>query len=350
MPPSPVSIIVPVYRTERVLPACLDSLLAQDFGEVEIIVIDDASPDNAGKVAAEYAGRDRRVRIVTNPANLGPYASRFAGCSAARGKYVAFCDSDDRMPPNAVRALYETAEKKQADMVHGRTRSLAEDRPGARLRVYDPFAVADGNGFARAILRNARGWNVWGKLYRLDAWNRAAEHLPRDKRLFYAEDLLISFALGLQAGTYAETGETVYLYRQPAQPADRYFADPDKARLHVANQLDVLAMLREMAAARPDLPDLPERVEFLSRYLIAAMLRNLQGSEELRAAVAADIAARVGPNRPAAAGGRSGRLPGGILARLRETGPREFVISLHRFLGAAKKRGWRRVLAEIRSL
>lgn len=342
-----ISIIIPVYQTKNSLPASLDSLLAQCFRDMEIIVIDDASPDAAGEIALEYARRDKRIKVVANPSNLGLYASRFVGSAVARGKYIAFCDSDDRMPVGAVEALYETAEAKQADIVHGRARELADHSLGARLRVYDPFSVATGLEFSRAILRNARGWNIWGKLYRLDAWNRATARLPMGKRLFLAEDLLISFALGLESGRYAETGETVYLYRRPE---NNYFADPAQALMRVAELLDVLLMVRDMAVTVPESSGLMDSAVFLVRYIVRAMLRALPESPDLRNAALEEIQARFGNDVFASMTNHRQWHPCAMAARIREYGAREFFIALDRFWGAARQRGWRRVLNEVWSL
>lgn len=343
----PVSIIVPVYQTRRSLPGCLNSLLNQSFTDVEIIVIDDASPDAAGEIASEYAQRYKRLKVIVNPINLGLYASRFVGSSAACGRYIAFCDSDDQMPVGAIEALYKVAEKKQADVVHGRARALTDKGGGAKLRVYDPFTATDGLGFTRAMLQNARGWNIWGKLYRLDAWNRAATHLPTAKRLFLAEDILISFAVGMESKKYAETGETVYLYRQSLQ---NYFSDSAQAHSRVSEQLEVLTIIRDLAATMPNADALAKPMQFFIHYVTSSMVRNLSGFPELQKEAAFATASVFGNAYLSPTAAYRQWHPRVIASRLCEFGMREFTITLHRTFGAVKKRGWRRVLNEIRSL
>ena len=81
-----VSIIVPIYKTERYLAQCVDSWLAQTLTDIEIILVDDGSPDNSGAIADAYSRQDRRVRVIhQNNAGLGP--ARNAGMEAAAGEY-----------------------------------------------------------------------------------------------------------------------------------------------------------------------------------------------------------------------------------------------------------------------
>ena len=93
-----VSIIVPVYRVEPFLRRCVDSILAQTFTDFELILVDDGSPDNSGAICDEYAQKDSRVRVI-HQQNLGAAAARNAGLAQAQGKYIAFCDADDKVSP-----------------------------------------------------------------------------------------------------------------------------------------------------------------------------------------------------------------------------------------------------------
>ncbi len=91
-----VSVIVPVYKTERYLRRCVDSLLKQTFTDYEILLVDDGSPDRSGDICDEYASRDPRVRVF-HKANGGVSSARNAGLEHARGQWIAFVDSDDRV-------------------------------------------------------------------------------------------------------------------------------------------------------------------------------------------------------------------------------------------------------------
>jgi glycosyltransferase involved in cell wall biosynthesis len=93
-----VSVIIPVHGTEQQFPACMDSVLAQHLADIEIICVDDASPDSCGQMMDEYARRDARVRAL-HQKHCGVSVARNAGLAEARGQYVYFLDSDDQVPP-----------------------------------------------------------------------------------------------------------------------------------------------------------------------------------------------------------------------------------------------------------
>lgn len=104
--PSKISIIIPVYKVEKYIERCLDSIINQTFQDFEIIIVNDASPDNSRKIAETYAQSDTRIRIVDNEQNSGAAWSRMIGYSNALGNYITFCDPDDYLPVNALELLY----------------------------------------------------------------------------------------------------------------------------------------------------------------------------------------------------------------------------------------------------
>lgn len=91
-----LSIIVPVYKVEAYLNRCVDSILAQTFTDIEVILVDDGSPDNCGMMCDEYALKDSRIKVIHKP-NGGLSSARNAGIAMAQGKYITFVDSDDEV-------------------------------------------------------------------------------------------------------------------------------------------------------------------------------------------------------------------------------------------------------------
>lgn len=89
-----ISVIVPVYNVENLLPRCIDSILSQSFTDFELLLIDDGSPDNCGKICDEYAEKDSRVRVFHKP-NGGVSSARNLGLDNAQGEWITFIDSDD---------------------------------------------------------------------------------------------------------------------------------------------------------------------------------------------------------------------------------------------------------------
>lgn len=100
--PIMLSVIVPVYNVEKYLRKCVDSILAQDIDDMEVILVDDGSLDNSGAICNEYAEKDARVKAI-HIENGGCSAARNAGLDTTRGKYLAFVDSDDYLLPNTYR-------------------------------------------------------------------------------------------------------------------------------------------------------------------------------------------------------------------------------------------------------
>lgn len=89
-----ISIIVPVYGVEKFLPKCIESLISQTYKDIEIILIDDGSPDGCGAICDDFAAKDNRITVIHQP-NAGVSAARNAGLEIAKGEYIGFCDPDD---------------------------------------------------------------------------------------------------------------------------------------------------------------------------------------------------------------------------------------------------------------
>ena len=110
------SSIVPVYNAERTLNRCIDSVLHQEYKNVELILINDGSTDQSGEICRTYAAEDPRVRLIAK-GNTGVSDSRNRGLEAAGGEYIQFLDSDDWITPDATRLLVGCAQRSQCDLV-----------------------------------------------------------------------------------------------------------------------------------------------------------------------------------------------------------------------------------------
>ena len=111
-----LSVIVPVYRVETYLPKCLDSLVGQTYADLEIILVDDGSPDRSGAICDEYAARDSRI-VVIHQENRGASQARNAGLDRATGEFVAFVDSDDYLDFSMYENLMKAVVEYDADIV-----------------------------------------------------------------------------------------------------------------------------------------------------------------------------------------------------------------------------------------
>lgn len=111
-----VSIIVPIYNVEKYLDRCVQSLIHQTLKNIEIILVDDGSPDNCPAMCDEYAKQDNRIKVV-HKKNAGLGMARNSGIEVATGEFVAFVDSDDYVDTSMFELLYKEALKTQADAV-----------------------------------------------------------------------------------------------------------------------------------------------------------------------------------------------------------------------------------------
>lgn len=107
---SEISIIVPVYKTEKYLHRCIDSILTQTFTDFELILVDDGSPDRSGVICDEYAAKDARVRVI-HKSNGGVSSARNAALKIAEGQYLMFCDSDDYADPQWCSKMYDVIQQ-----------------------------------------------------------------------------------------------------------------------------------------------------------------------------------------------------------------------------------------------
>ena len=128
-----VSVIVPIYRVEKYIEACVESIMNQTYRELQIILVDDASPDRCGEICDRYAAADPII-LVLHQKNGGAAAARNAGLRVATGAYITFVDSDDYLEPDAYEKMVDALEDSGADMVQSGFRNVygnaAQVHPG----------------------------------------------------------------------------------------------------------------------------------------------------------------------------------------------------------------------------
>lgn len=161
-----VTLIVPIYKVEEYLPACLDSILAQTMRDFELILVDDGSPDNCGAICDAYAARDSRVRVI-HQKNAGVSAARNAGLDVARGEYISFIDGDDRIAPGFLECLLEPGTDIAQCGVAAVSENLAEsasfETVTARVMAFQmyrndrlPFVIVCNKLWRRDVLKGLR--------------------------------------------------------------------------------------------------------------------------------------------------------------------------------------------------
>lgn len=204
-----VSVIVPFYNVERYLAECLDSILAQNLPHLEVLLVDDGSPDGSRAIAEDYVRRDDRVTLITRE-NGGLGAARNTGVRHAKGRYLAFVDSDDLLPTGALRALFDTAEATGSDLVVGsveRFTEVATWSPSWVRKVHGDRMLGVTIEQFTPLLRNLYTWN---KLFRRDFWD--AQDLWFREGVAY-EDQPIITQLFARARAIDVIPDIVYSYR-----------------------------------------------------------------------------------------------------------------------------------------
>ena len=141
-----VSVIVPVYNTERYLARCLDSLINQTQKNIEILVIDDCSDDNSISIIQQFFEKDQRIKLIRHSENRGLGYTRNTGIKSAKGEYLMFVDSDDFLEPNAVENLYEIAVKHDLDILEGNYRKIMSNKSFIYPK-YNVKGTFDGNEY-----------------------------------------------------------------------------------------------------------------------------------------------------------------------------------------------------------
>lgn len=156
-----VSIIVPVYKAEKYIHQCIDSLLAQTYRNIEVILVDDGSPDHCGKICDEYAAKDCRVKVI-HQQNGGVSVARQTGIDHATGEYSIHADPDDWVEPNMIEELVTKAVADNADMV---ICDFYRESKSDRIHVcQNPGDDLSASAVLRKILSQQLHGSCWNKL------------------------------------------------------------------------------------------------------------------------------------------------------------------------------------------
>lgn len=203
---SVVSIIVPIYRAEKYLNKCVQSIVDQTYKNLEIILVDDGSPDNCPAICDAWAKKDSRIRVI-HQRNGGFSAARNAGLDVATGTYIQFVDSDDWIEPNMVEALVIYAQQTHADIV--RCGYYEED--GLQHLAFCSTAQThcpDQNTLIVDLMNDGlMSGALWNKLYRHSALGETRF------RNGYSEDILFNYLLLAQEPKVVYVSEAYYHYR-----------------------------------------------------------------------------------------------------------------------------------------
>lgn len=203
-----VSVIVPVYNVQQYLPKCVDSILAQTYANLEIILVEDGTKDDSGLICDDYARQDSRIRVIHKP-NGGLSSARNAGLDIARGEYIVFADSDDWLEPDAYESMLSLAQQENVKLVCA-GRYDADGETGEKTLGLCPprQEVISGEELVRRIFT----WEnidsaAWDKLYHRSLFRE--RRYPVGK---IVEDVPVTYLIALEAGQAAMLNKPVYNY------------------------------------------------------------------------------------------------------------------------------------------
>ena len=225
-----ISIIIPIYKVEKYLKRCVESVRKQTLTDLEIILVDDGSPDDCSRICDEYLKEDSRIKVI-HKQNGGLASARNAGMNMATGKYIFFLDSDDWLELDGMQRLYETAEKYQVDFV--RYRAIRTGWPGmeenAPCMVEEIRELQQGlyekdriikeiypRLLATSQLTMGAVVGAWGSLYRTDFLRK--NQLSFYEEVKFSEDLIFS-------ANVVRAAESFYFIDSPG--VYHYFYNPN---------------------------------------------------------------------------------------------------------------------------
>ena len=204
-----ISIVVPIYKVENYLRRCIDSLIHQDYPDIEIILVDDGSPDNCGTICDEYAQKDPRIKVI-HQQNGGLSAARNAGIDIAQGDYLMFVDSDDWVEKNYCSFALQKAKTTNSDIVVFGYNDVYENRTVKKSIIENDEKKYS----SEEALKELHGGKIlsfaWNKIYKADLFKTGIRY-PKG-RLF--EDIGTTYLLFHQANAvYLASGAT-YNYQK----------------------------------------------------------------------------------------------------------------------------------------
>lgn len=277
-----VSVIVPVYNAANALERCLDSVLAQEYRDLQVILVDDGSTDASAQICDDAAAADARVQAF-HRANGGPPAARNTGLDAVRGAWTFFVDADDAIEPDYIAQLVECAVREGADIVL--SDCLMVEPSGTRRfgMVVPDKLYTTRDALWQDFLSDRLPWSLWGKLYRSNLF----DGLRFDPQDYIAEDLDMNARIFAREGLrVATTPSTGYAYTVAEGSVDHSFTARHLRQLEVFERVVQLARSLDLQADASPEAFYEERVLSCLRKAIKAGALNAQVTSAFKRALA----------------------------------------------------------------
>jgi glycosyltransferase involved in cell wall biosynthesis len=217
-----VSVIIPVYDTGKYIEKCIQSLIGQTLTDIEMIFVNDCTPDNAIEIVRRYAGRDNRIKILEHPHNMGQAFTRRSGYQSALGDYFVFVDSDDYLPQNAIELLYNAIVEKDVDIVCGSTQRVSKNR-NLQVTVKKLSYGTDRISVYKSLFSGEFSHNVCGKIYKKSLFdNQFYETFENQQN---GGDAILFYQIVRRANEVNVIDNIVYYYYQSPNSMTRRWID-----------------------------------------------------------------------------------------------------------------------------
>ena len=203
-----ISVIVPIYNVEKYLKTCIESIINQTYSNIEIILVDDGSPDNCGKICDDYKEKDKRIKVI-HKKNGGLSDARNAGIDIATGEYVVFIDSDDYVAENYIEVLYKMCIDQNVLLAECDYKNVEKDNEIAinqddKIDIYSGIEMCE-RIYSDEVIRTVV---VWNKMYKREIFNNL--RFPKGK---INEDEFTTYKIFYNLNQIAITNQKLYYYR-----------------------------------------------------------------------------------------------------------------------------------------
>nr|MBP3258865.1 glycosyltransferase family 2 protein [Bacilli bacterium] len=200
-----ISIVVPIYNVEKYLAKCIETIINQTYRNIELILVDDESPDNCGKICDEYKKKDPRITVI-HKKNGGLSDARNKGIEKATGKYITFIDSDDYITLDYIETLFNSLSKNNADMAIG-GHYIKYEKGGETTKYDTKEYVGNSELILDKLLYDELDVSAWAKLYKKELFNKIKFPVGR-----LYEDSATTYKLVDESKVIAVNTKPIYYY------------------------------------------------------------------------------------------------------------------------------------------
>ena len=206
-----ISIIIPVYNTEKYLEKCLDSAINQTYKNIEIVVVNDYSPDNSEEIIKSYIQKDNRIIYLKHETNKGLLQARYDGVNVAAGEYVLALDSDDWLDLNACKEIAKTIKRHSPEIVQISLKTLTKNSTKNANLLFNKLKGQE--CFEELFVKNTYvSWNIGSKVIKKSLLKRAYRLIPKNVYLINSEDFLQYYIATFFADSFIGCPKAIYNY------------------------------------------------------------------------------------------------------------------------------------------